>query len=244
MRMRSPSRQRAATASLREDGNTSTTSTFAGPSELGKDIAAAQKAATDAQAAVTQKTTAKQQADAAVSAAEASQQDAVDALTGAQETFKSQQAELDRLTAERQQAQAKLAEANVATKVRATPLLASAIEEGFHNGTISEAVVNAYFADQWTAGTEALILACTHYPLAMDQIMEVLNEPLKVVHGPAIVADAVAEALAHRGLVTPEDAPLGRRRFEVTDWTESFAQGAKHIMQSDLNLQEVGWTTP
>ncbi len=54
---------------------------------------------------------AKQQADAAVSAAEASQQDAVDALTGAQETFKSQQAELDRLTAERRQAQAKLAEA-------------------------------------------------------------------------------------------------------------------------------------
>ena len=83
-----------------------------------------------------------------------------------------------------------------------------------------------------------------HYPLAMDQIMEVLNEPLKVVDGPAIVADAVADALAHRSLVTPEDAPLGRRRFEVTDWTESFAQGAKHIMQSDLNLQEVGWTTP
>ena len=54
---------------------------------------------------------AKQQADAAVSAAEASQQDAVDALTSAQETFKSQQAELDRLTAERRQAQAKLAEA-------------------------------------------------------------------------------------------------------------------------------------
>ena len=139
--------------------------------------------------------------------------------------------------------QAKLAEANVATKVRATPLLASAIEEGFHNGTISEAVVNAYFADQWTAGTEALILACTHYPLAMDQIMAVLNEPLTVVDGPAIVADAVAAALAHLGLSAHEDAPQGRHRFEVTDWTGSFAQGAKHIMQSDLNLQEVGWTS-
>ena len=103
-------------------------------------------------------------------------------------------------------------------------------------------MVNAYFADQWTAGTEALILACTHYPLAMDQIMEVLKEPLKVVDGPASVADAVAEALAHRGLVAPEVAPLGRHRFEVTDWTGSFAQGARHIMQSDLNLQEVGWT--
>ena len=139
--------------------------------------------------------------------------------------------------------QSKLAEVNVATKVRATPLLASAIEEGFHNGTISEAVVNAYFADQWTAGTTALILACTHYPLAMDQIMAVLNESLTVVNGPAIVVDAVAEALAHRSLGAPSDAVQGGHRFEVTDWTRSFAQGAKHIMQSDLNLQEVGWSS-
>ena len=138
--------------------------------------------------------------------------------------------------------QTKLAEANVMMKVRGAPLLASAIEEGFHNGTISEAVVNAYFADQWTAGTEALILACTHYPLAMGQIMAVLDEPLTVVDGPAIVADAVAAALAHLGLGAPEDAPQGCHRFEVTDWTGSFAQGARHIMQSDLNLQEVGWT--
>ena len=89
-----------------------------------------------------------------------------------------------------------------------------------------------------------MILACTHYPLAMDKIIEMLNEPLNVVDGPAIVADAVAEALAHLGLGAPEDSPLGRHRFEVTDWTGSFAQGAKHIMQSDLNLQEVGWTSP
>ncbi len=54
---------------------------------------------------------AKKQADEAVAAAETSQHDAVEALTGAQETFKSQQVELDRLTAEREQAQAKLAQA-------------------------------------------------------------------------------------------------------------------------------------
>ncbi|QZT64648.1 NlpC/P60 family peptidoglycan endopeptidase RipA [Mycolicibacterium austroafricanum] len=54
---------------------------------------------------------AKQQADDAVKAAETSQQDAVSALTNAQQTFKAQQVELDRLTAERAQAQAKLQEA-------------------------------------------------------------------------------------------------------------------------------------
>ncbi|WP_370464433.1 NlpC/P60 family peptidoglycan endopeptidase RipA [Mycolicibacterium sp. 018/SC-01/001] len=51
---------------------------------------------------------AKQQADAAVKAAETSQQSAVDALTNAQQTFKAQQVDLDRLTAERAEAQTKL----------------------------------------------------------------------------------------------------------------------------------------
>ncbi|VEG54665.1 NLP/P60 protein [Mycolicibacterium aurum] len=54
---------------------------------------------------------AKQQADDAVKAAESSQADAVSALSSAQETFKAQQVELDRLAAERAQAQARLKEA-------------------------------------------------------------------------------------------------------------------------------------
>lgn len=54
---------------------------------------------------------AKQNADKAVADAEASQQSAVSALTNAQETFRNQQAQLDKLTAERKAAQAKLAEA-------------------------------------------------------------------------------------------------------------------------------------
>jgi cell wall-associated NlpC family hydrolase len=51
---------------------------------------------------------AKQNADKAVTDAEASQQNAVSALTQAQQTFRFQQAQLDQLTAERAAAQAKL----------------------------------------------------------------------------------------------------------------------------------------
>nr|CRL71807.1 cell wall-associated hydrolase, invasion-associated protein [Mycolicibacterium malmesburyense] len=58
---------------------------------------------------------AKQNADKAVADAEASQQSAVSALTNAQETFRTQQAELDKLVAERKAAQAKLAEARAAS---------------------------------------------------------------------------------------------------------------------------------
>ena len=56
---------------------------------------------------------AKQNADQAVVDAEASQQTAVSALTDAQQTFSAQQAELDKLTAERAAAQAKLDQARI-----------------------------------------------------------------------------------------------------------------------------------
>ncbi|WP_412770116.1 coiled-coil domain-containing protein, partial [Mycolicibacterium grossiae] len=54
---------------------------------------------------------AKQKADQAVADAQASQDSAVASLTAAQQTFKQQQVDLDRLTAERSRAQAELAAA-------------------------------------------------------------------------------------------------------------------------------------
>jgi cell wall-associated NlpC family hydrolase len=73
---------------------------------------------------------AKQNADRAVADAEASQQTAVSALTEAQQTFKAQQSELDRLTAERAAAQTKLDQArtwstSAGTTQPAAPLAAA-----------------------------------------------------------------------------------------------------------------------
>nr|CRL74294.1 cell wall-associated hydrolase, invasion-associated protein [Mycolicibacterium komanii] len=67
---------------------------------------------------------AKQNADKAVADAEASQQSAVAALTNAQETFRAQQGELDKLTAERKAAQAKLAEVRTAAAPAQAPAAA------------------------------------------------------------------------------------------------------------------------
>ena len=122
---------------------------------------------------------------------------------------------------------------------RATPLLASAIEEGFHNGTISTAVVEAYFADGWASDKEALVLACTHYPLVMQDIQAQLPEGMVVLDAPQIVAQRVEEVLTVRqGLAASEDTS---HRFEVSDWTQSFADGAAHIMGDRIELHETPW---
>ncbi|OBK77923.1 NlpC/P60 family peptidoglycan endopeptidase RipA [Mycobacterium sp. 1164985.4] len=67
---------------------------------------------------------AKQNADKAVADAEASQQSAVAALTNAQDTFRAQQVELDKLTAERKAAQARLAEVRKASAPAQAPAAA------------------------------------------------------------------------------------------------------------------------
>ena len=48
----------------------------------------------------------------------------------------------------------------------ATPLLAPMIEEGFFNNKISRSVIASYLSSRKLAKIDALILACTHYPLS------------------------------------------------------------------------------
>ena len=122
---------------------------------------------------------------------------------------------------------------------RATPLLASAIEEGFHNGTISSAVVEAYFADGWAADKDALLLACTHYPLVMEDIFALLPRRVEVLDAPGIVAERVASVLDARKALSSSTTPT--RQFEVTDWTQSFADGAAHILGTSVDLVEAPW---
>jgi cell wall-associated NlpC family hydrolase len=80
---------------------------------------------------------AKQKADQAAAAAEASQQTAVAALTEAQRNFGSQQAELDRLSAERTAAQARLAEVRKTSAPAAAPAAPSAAPQAAASGPAS-----------------------------------------------------------------------------------------------------------
>lgn len=73
---------------------------------------------------------AKQKADQAVADAQASQDSAVASLTAAQQTFKQQQVDLDRLTAERSRAQAELAAARPKPAPTAAPTAATSAAGG------------------------------------------------------------------------------------------------------------------
>ena len=101
---------------------------------------------------------AKQKADEAVLGAQSSQDAAVAALTEAQETFREQQVEIDRLAAERNAAKRKLDAARASAAPTALPAgtTGPTVREGAApastGGTVAAAAPDAAAGDQWDEG--------------------------------------------------------------------------------------------
>jgi len=123
---------------------------------------------------------------------------------------------------------------------RPTPLLASAIEEGFFNDTIPKAVLEAYLEDGYFDTVESIILGCTHYPLVTDELRKLLPQTVKIVDSPSIVATRLKNKLIELGLESdPKLNHQIKNRFEVSDLTENFKLGSHRFFGSGIDLEEV-----
>ena len=125
---------------------------------------------------------------------------------------------------------------------RATPLLASAIEEGFFNDTIPKAVLEAYLEDGYFDSVDSIILGCTHYPLVTDKLRKLLPSSVKIIDSPYIVATTLKARLMELGIEAGPNSDLIHQvtnRFEVSDLTENFKIGAQSFFGSGIDLEEV-----
>ena len=80
---------------------------------------------------------------------------------------------------------------------KATTLLASMIEEGFHDNSISKAVIQAYLEDTQFHNLSCLVPACTHYPIIQDEIEAFFQNEVDVLDAPGIVADHMMKNWTH-----------------------------------------------
>lgn len=117
----------------------------------------------------------------------------------------------------------------------ATPLLAPMIEEGFFNNKISRTVINSYLERPKLKKIDALILACTHYPLIRPEIEEYYKQKIKIIDSAEIVAESVFNNLAEKGLLNT--AKTQKSRFYVSDYTESFASSTKIFYKDKIQLE-------
>ncbi|MBV8803087.1 MAG: glutamate racemase, partial [Gammaproteobacteria bacterium] len=106
----------------------------------------------------------------------------------------------------------------------ATNLLASAIEE-FGNHKAIDGLLAEYLSHPTLADLDALILACTHYPVIKHKIQAYFNHQLEVIDPSDIIAQAVKKRLCTEKLLNSKGS--GSKQFFISDYTESFAAGTK-----------------
>lgn len=125
--------------------------------------------------------------------------------------------------------------APIQLQMLATPLLAPMIEQGFHSGKIVQHVIEDYLADQALQGIEALVLACTHYPLIEEQIKHYYNHQLPIIDSPTLVANALKRFLEEKQLLY--SGPRAQMKFYLSDYTPTFASSAKWFFGKQVILE-------
>jgi len=120
----------------------------------------------------------------------------------------------------------------------ATNLLASAIEE-FGNHAVIDSLLLVYLTRPELQNIDALVLACTHYPVIKEKIqnhyLAANKKPIEIIDSSDIVALAVKQQLENNHLLN--ETGRSTKLFYVSDYTESFAANAKLFFGEDIILK-------
>lgn len=141
-------------------------------------------------------------------------------------------------------------QATIAT--RPAQLFVALAEEGWTEGPEVEAVAKRYLdplmAEFPEGGPDCLVLGCTHFPALAQTIRKVLPKGVCLVDSAETTAESVAEELAERGLLKPQDAANtehsakqneGSVRFFATDDPERFASVGEIFLGEPLSPKDV-----
>ncbi len=129
-------------------------------------------------------------------------------------------------------------QSNKKVKSLATPLLAPMIEEGFSNNKISQTIINSYLQKKNLKNIDALILACTHYPLINNEINQFYKNKVLIVDSAKIVALRIKNTLEIKNLINKSNK-VGKYHFFVSDYTNSFEQTSTLFFGSKIKLKEI-----
>ena len=116
----------------------------------------------------------------------------------------------------------------------ATPLLVPMIEEGYFNNSISEAILEKYLSDPLFKSIEALLLACTHYPLIRKNIEQYFGQSVQVFDSNDVVAHAVKKKLKATNLLSKKQ--IKDHQFFVSDFTHTFEETTRLFYKEKIDL--------
>lgn len=141
-----------------------------------------------------------------------------------------------KLTVSSQSYQQKIAKLAKQIDLRAlpTPLLVPIIEEGFFEHELIDLALAEYLAHSTLQDIDALILGCTHYSIIKKNITNFYKNKIEIIDAAKIVASFVKTKLTSKDLLS---SAKPAHHFYVSDYTESFAKGARLFFGEDIKVE-------
>ncbi len=113
---------------------------------------------------------------------------------------------------------------------QATPLLVPLIEENWIDHPATREILQTYLAPLIEKGIDTLLLACTHYPLLMEILREILPPDVRLVDSATTCAEHLKRELTRLNLLElgPRDGCLD---IHLTDLSEEFEELARQFLK-------------
>lgn len=119
----------------------------------------------------------------------------------------------------------------------ATPLLAPMIEEGLFGTRVSQTILEEYLSHPGFADKEAILLACTHYPLIKKEVQHFFQDKKDILDNAGPMAETVKAYLEKSRLLS--ESKTEASRFYVTEFSKTFEQTSRIFHGRSLDVQEI-----
>lgn len=116
-------------------------------------------------------------------------------------------------------------------------LLVALAEEGWVSGPIVEGILQEYLEPLIAKShADCLLLGCTHFPILMPAISQVVSRDMHIIDSASVTAKAVKSLLENKGLSYDRG---GQTQYLVTDCPQRFVKVAKYFLNQPLTLNDV-----
>ncbi|MFA7572395.1 MAG: glutamate racemase [Lutispora sp.] len=120
-------------------------------------------------------------------------------------------------------------------QLKACPLFVPIAEEGWQDTDIAKLTARRYLLDLKDSGIDALVMACTHYPLLENTIEEVVGKDIRLVN-PAYETAKVLELMINSNGLKNENPREAEYRYYVSDNPVKFKKVGENFLH-----KPVGW---
>ena len=96
--------------------------------------------------------------------------------------------------------------------------------------------IKSYLSESSLHNLDALVLACTHYPLIKQPIKQFFKNKTVIIDSTDIVAEVVKNLLIARDLLSSPSS-LSKKKFYVSDYTPAFSALTRLFFKMPILLE-------